>query len=80
MNKLTINLFSVSNSTGETRNLNLKEKKKALEIIISEGVMLFKREKDNSPKGKIELYHGEYYMCSNWIDNQLIVDSVLINQ
>jgi len=75
MQKLRINLFSVDEKTGDTRDLPATDILEALNLLVSDQSLCC-REVDEPPKGKIELREKGYYFCSNWNEEDLIIDAV----
>lgn len=77
MQNLKINLFSVDQDTGNTKDLPAIDILEALKLLVSDQSLVC-REVGKPPSGKIELREGGYYFCSNWNEGDLIIDAVKI--
>ena len=77
MQRIVINLFSLEQDTGHTTHLSTREKHSAL-CILCDNIDLYAREKDIPPRGKIEMKTRSYYFCSNWNEEDLIIDAIKI--
>lgn len=68
-------MFSVDEETGDTGDLNVSEIHEALKILL-EDKSLYCRKTKEPPTGKIEIRSPQYYFCSNWNNDELIIDTV----
>jgi len=74
---IIINFLSVNNETGHTSYLSTREKYTALNIV-RENQDLYIREIDTPPKGKIEMRTRNFFFCSNWNEDRLIIDAIKV--